>query len=1048
MSFLKLKTIHHYQLKNLITTVVASTVLMGFTTDAYSGTPFGGGQPLIIDDGVVLQAENFDTDGQGAAYNDTDATNNGGVYRTRAGVDIQVTTDNGGGHNVGWTANGEWMNYTIDATTGTYDILARVASAHSNPGNLQVQIGNGNSFTNLGTFNVESTGGWQNFTTLTLRNIRLSGGRQVIRLRMIGGNFNINWLKFNASESSNITTAIRNGGWGATATWSNGVPNANKRAVIPQGRTVTLWGGKPTAKGVVVQGVLQVGEQAGADYSLNTDWVHVNSNGIFRVGSAANPYDEGKFTLTLTGRNPDTDWTIETAAGTMQVKDNNSFIMAAGGGRLQFFGEDRLTYTRLAATATAGSNKIYVRNLIERNYDGDYSAASDGELNWKVGDQIVIASSSRDYSHEEVRTITALVDLGNSNTEITLNTPLNYRHYGERETYGTGAKTRTIEMRAEVAVLNRNVKIQGLASQDTDVNFGDRANFKAGLSQGVGGNIMIMGTAGQITLDSVQLDKMGQTGRLGRYPMHWHLAGNRQGDMLRGVSITNSNNRGVTVHGTHNLLIQDVVLHDIHGHGFFMEDAVETGNTFLSNIAFGIHKVGRSDAVGDRKPDLNDPFIVDTHDHVGQNPVRFLSSAAFWMTNPDNIWRGNISAGSEGTGIWFLFPSSAIGAAAKDPQYANVVPDKVNLREFAFNSTHSSPIGLNVDRGSDLEVPVGGNILPNWNGDEYNPPVEPQFADFTGYKHNVAIYHRGRIGNFVNNKFADNFNSTFITFTQRITDALYVGHSRGNSNPNQTVTGHTFYDGANTLDGTHFAGFSAANAHMFRSAPIAARNTHFVMRNSSYENDGSANHMSFVNPQGGSSYEPLGKSAPSVIYDADGTLTRHVGGGAGSTIIPNHPYYYDNGDFKPSGWNARISDNRYALMRMGNVNGSNATFRVRTPDGNTASDRPGSGQFSGSNALVKLNGGEYSVDFPSGVNSISGGFDISFFVRTGPTGGSTIVKFPGIGNRMRVTNYRNAGNLNALRNSNSTAFAQVGNDLYVKFFTLNNPWDKVRFRRK
>ena len=802
----------------------------------------------------------------------------------------------------------------------------------------------------------------------------------------------------------------------------------------------------PRAKGVVVQGVLQVGEQNGANFSLTTDWVHVNSNGIFKIGSESNPYDQGQFTLTLIGTNALADWTIETAMGTMQVEDNNAFLMAAGGGQLQFFGENKLTYTRLAATAAAGSSRIFVRNLIERNYDGDYSVASDGELNWKVGDQIVIASSSDDYSHEEVRTITALVDLGNSNTELTLNAPLNYRHYGERETYGSGANTRTIEMRAEVAVLNRNVKIQGLASQDTDANFGDRAHFKAGRSQGVGGNIMIMKSAGQIALDSVQLDNMGQTGRLGRYPIHWHLAGDRLGDMLRGVSITNSNNRGLTVHGTHNLLIQDVVLHDIHGHGFFMEDAVETGNTFLSNIAFGIHKVGRSDALGDNVPDLNDPFIVDTHDHVGQNRMRFLSSAAYWMTNPDNIWRGNISAGSEGTGFWFLFPDSAIGAAAKDPQYASVVPDKINLGEFAYNSSHSSPIGLNVDRGSDIEGQVGAQLLPNWNGDEYNPPIEPQFTNFTGYKHNVAIYHRGRTGNFVDNMFADNFNSTFITFTQRITNALYVGHSRGNSDSNKIVTGHTFYDGANTLDGTHFAGFAAPNAHMFRSAAIAGRNTHFVMRNSSYENDGSANHMSFVNPQGGSSYEPLSKIAPSVIYDADGSLTQHAGGGAGSTIIPDHAYYYDNNDIKPSGWNARISDDRYSLMRMSNVNGSNATFRVRTPDGNFASDAPGSGQFSGANALVKINAGEYTVDFPSGLNSISGGFDVSFFIRTVSTGGSTLVKFAGVASRLTVTNQSNAGNLNALRNSNTTAFARVGNDLYVKFFTLNNPWDKVRFR--
>ena len=489
-----------------------------------------------------------------------------------------------------------------------------------------------------------------------------------------------------------------------------------------------------------------------------------------------------------------------------------------------------------------------------------------------------------------------------------------------------------------------------------------------------------------------------------------------------------------------------------------MEDAVETGNTYLSNIAFGIHKVGRSDSVGDKLPDANDPFIVDTHDFVGQNPTRFLSSAAFWMTNPDNTWRGNISAGSEGTGIWFLFPSKPIGVAAGVAQYDGVLPDKVNLREFNYNSTHSSPIGLNVDRGGDLESEVGATLLPNFNGNEYNPPVEPQFANFTGYKHKVGIYHRGRIGNFVNNLFADNFNSTFITFTQRITNALYVGHSRGNSDLNQTVSAHTFYDGANTLDGSHFAGYSADNAYMFRVAAIAGRHTHFVTRNTTYENDGSADNMQFATEQGASianiiknnpaNFKPLGKSAPSVLYDEDGTLTGHVGGQAGSTVIVDHPFYYDSEDIKPQNWDARVSDNRYALLRLANFNGSDTTFGVTTKDGVFASDKPGTGQFSGSNALVKINGGDYTVNFVGGINTVSNGIDVQFFIATGPRDGSTIIKFTGIGDTLKVGNRPKLNDLNAVRNATQTSWTQVGSDIWVKFFSTEEAYFKAQFRPK
>jgi len=1006
---------------------------------------------FVINDGALLEAENFDNGGQDVAYSDTESENRSNAYRLEDGVDIQETTDNKGGFNISWTADGEWLNYTVNAAAGRYEISARVASANANPGSILLQMNQGNGFTDLGSIDVQTTDTWQTFETLTLNDIKLPEGEFQLRLNIEGGNFNLNWIKFDLSPPATQTTAIKNGGWGADATWSHGVPDATKRAIIPQGRTVTLWGANRAANGVVIHGLLKIGEQENGNFSLATDWIHVNSNGVFQIGTKDNPYDQGRFTLTLTGDDPEADWAIPMANGmNMSVQDNNGFIMAGMSGSLQFFGQSKLTYTRLSATAPKNSNKIYVRNIIERNYDGITNEQSDGTLDWEVGDQIVIASSSYNYADEEIRTITAIRDLGNTNSEITLNSPLLYRHYGEIETYGEGNNAQRIDMRAEVAILNRNVKIQGLASQDTDVNFGDRVNYNAGVSEGVGGHIMVMNNAGPVNLDSVQLNLMGQSGRLGRYPIHWHIADDRTGDSLRGVSITNSNNRGVTVHGTHNLLIQDVVLHDIHGHGFFMEDAVETGNTYLANIAFGIHKVGRSEAVGDKLPDANDPFIVDTHDFVGQNPTRFLSSAAYWMTNPDNTWRGNISAGSEGTGFWFLFPSKPIGAAVGVAQYADVKPDKVNLREFNYNSSHSSPIGLNVDRGGDLESEVGATLLPNFNGNEYNPPVEPQFANFTGYKHTVALYHRGRIGNFVNNLFADNFNSTFITFTQRITNALYVGHSRGNSDLNQTVSAHTFYDGANTLDGTHFAGYDADNAYMFRVAAIAGRHTHFLMRNTSYEDDGSADNMQFATERGNdiTNLKPLGKSAPSVLYDEDGTLTGHVGGKAGSTVIANHPYYYDNQDIKPQSWNARVSDNRYALLRLANFNGSDTTFRVTTPDGDAASDKPGTGQFSGSNALVKINGGDYTVNFPDGINTVSNGIDVQFFIATGPRDGSTIIKFTGIGNSLKVGNRTKVDNLNAVRNATQTSWAQVGNDIWVKFFTTDQAYFKTQFRPK
>ena len=917
---------------------------------------------------------------------------------------------------------------------------------------------------------------------VTKKHRQMENGRHQLRLR------------FETLETRRLltTTAIASGDWDDPSTWNAGVPDDSQRAVIPSGITVTLGGTDHVAQELVIHGILNVAESTGADFdgsgtvdgfdflawqrgngdadgdsdsdnvdldlwqqqygtegtgggqtkTLTTDWIHVNSGGVFQIGTETNRYDQGEFVLTLTGTDQNADYTVETSTGTMQITDNGGFLMAAMGGRLQFFGEDKLSFTKLGQTAEVGANSIVVENVIERNFDGTTSAASDGQLNWEVGDEIVIASSSRDYSDQEVRTINAITDLGNGTTRLTLNAILSNRHYGEIETYGNGTRTWDVDMRAEVALLSRNVRIQGLASQDTDSNWGNRALFNTGSTgdhRGISGHIMIMGTAGQISVEGVQLDRLGQTGTLGRYPIHWHLAGDRTGDVLKGVSVTNSNNRGVTVHGTHNLLIQDVVLHDVHGHGFFMEDGVETGNEYIANIAFGIHKVGRSDAVGNFAPDLNDPFIVDTHDHVGQNANRFLSSSAYWITNPDNTWIGNISAGVDGTGFWFILPEEAIGASADDPQYANVDPSRTNLRQFDHNWSHSSHVGLNFDRGSDIEVPVGGTLKSFFDGDEWRPPQEPQINYFTAYKHHVGNYHRGQIANFHENRYVDSFTSTFITFTQRVTDTLYVGHSQGNANLSDTVTGHTIYDGASTLDGNHFAGYSANNAHTFRTHNAANRFTSHQFSNTSFENDGTAANVSIAAQEGTlsggtfGSHDVFGHSA-SAIYDVDGTLTGHVGGGPGYTVVTDHPFFYDSSDIRPAGWSAVVSDDLYAqvLFNIG------ANFIFTSPDGDA-----GQATYDNYNTHVKTNDGDYVVSFPGGAGSVSGGFSVKHFQRVGLNNGSTVIRFAGIGNVLAPSGIPRVSGLTALRNSNVTAYEVVGSDLYVKFFSDNNDVDFV-----
>jgi GH35 family endo-1,4-beta-xylanase/FlaG/FlaF family flagellin (archaellin) len=154
------------------------------------GSPYGGSAVNLPG---RIQAENYNTGGQGVAYSDNTSGNAGGQYRSD-GVDIGGTSDTGSSHNVGWMEGGEWLKYTVNVTSaGTYDLDLRIASDQSS-GILYVEV-DGTNVT--GNVNIPNTGGWGSWATLTKQNISLSAGQHVIRVVVVSGWFNLNWLEIN-----------------------------------------------------------------------------------------------------------------------------------------------------------------------------------------------------------------------------------------------------------------------------------------------------------------------------------------------------------------------------------------------------------------------------------------------------------------------------------------------------------------------------------------------------------------------------------------------------------------------------------------------------------------------------------------------------------------------------------------------------------------------------------------------------------------------------------------------------------------------------------
>ena len=89
-----------------------------------------------------IQTEDFDTGGEGVAYHDTEAANLGNSnYRSSEGVDIETGN---GITDVGWVRSGEWLTYTVNATTSQSVVLElRASRADAGATSVGINLSNG-----------------------------------------------------------------------------------------------------------------------------------------------------------------------------------------------------------------------------------------------------------------------------------------------------------------------------------------------------------------------------------------------------------------------------------------------------------------------------------------------------------------------------------------------------------------------------------------------------------------------------------------------------------------------------------------------------------------------------------------------------------------------------------------------------------------------------------------------------------------------------------------------------------------------------------------
>jgi hypothetical protein len=164
-------------------------------------TPTPQGEPTLPMNGMIpgrIQAENFNTGGEGVGYHDTTAGNSGGAYRQQEDVDIENTAGLDT-PNVGWIRSGEWLKYTVNVrSTGDYDVVFRVSSPQSN-----TQITMRVDGVTAPTFIVPNTGSFETYTNVTQK-VRLTYGPHIVRL-IFSGYHNIDWIAFGPHLPSTVT---------------------------------------------------------------------------------------------------------------------------------------------------------------------------------------------------------------------------------------------------------------------------------------------------------------------------------------------------------------------------------------------------------------------------------------------------------------------------------------------------------------------------------------------------------------------------------------------------------------------------------------------------------------------------------------------------------------------------------------------------------------------------------------------------------------------------------------------------------------------------
>ncbi|KAM6899772.1 PKHD1 like 1, tandem duplicate 1 [Xenentodon cancila] len=344
--------------------------------------------------------------------------------------------------------------------------------------------------------------------------------------------------------------------WSDASFWTNSaennfnVPQEGADVVIPSGKWVVLDTDTPSLNMLTVIGVLEIPDtnispssQAQSTTKYRTvvmDAVYISIQGGRLIAGWQDEPFRGQLHIKLRGNHHTPDLLLS------DELNQGSKVLGVFG-TLDLYGQPHNVYhSKLASTADAGSNTLSLTLAVD----------------WQVGDEVAISTTSYIASETEKRWITAVSAEGRV---LTLDQPLAHTHIGE--THSVSGTPFSYTLAANVGLLSRNIKIIGQDYPDMMAeSFGARLLVGAFSNAGID-------FKGKAQIRNVEFFHSGQNGWTDssdpRYSVAFLNLGEVSGNesYIQGCAFHDGFSPAIGVFGTEGLYIDDNIVHHTVGEG-------------------------------------------------------------------------------------------------------------------------------------------------------------------------------------------------------------------------------------------------------------------------------------------------------------------------------------------------------------------------------------------------------------------------------------------------------------------------------------------------